>query len=202
MRGPGAKGDFRRKGPSREPRRTVYIICEGDKTEYSYFRAIRRELRLRSVHIEIDPGSRSGSDPVRMVDYALAKQQAEDYDAVWCVFDDDGRCRASEALQMAEDADMGVAFSNPCFELWYLLHFSYSTSACDQAKMEKRLRKHLPGYDKGADVFERLPDRSVAAKNAANLRKHHEAAGNKSTDNPSTNVYELVEFLFALQDPG
>lgn len=45
------------------------------------------------------------------------------YDHIWCVFDIDEHPFVPEARQQARDNRIDVAVSNPCFELWLLLHF-------------------------------------------------------------------------------
>ena len=45
------------------------------------------------------------------------------YDAVWCVFDVDEHPQIADARQMARANGIELAISNPCFELWLLLHF-------------------------------------------------------------------------------
>lgn len=45
------------------------------------------------------------------------------YDEVWCVFDIDDHPKIADARQQARDNGIDLAISNPCFELWVLLHF-------------------------------------------------------------------------------
>jgi len=45
--------------------------------------------------------------------------------------------------------------SNPCFEVWFLLHFGYSTHAFqNNDEVLRNLRKKLPGHKKSLDVSE------------------------------------------------
>ena len=58
------------------------------------------------------------------------------YDQVWCVFDIDEHPFVPEAKQQARDNGIEVAISNPCFELWALLHFRdqwQNSRGCDGA---------------------------------------------------------------------
>jgi len=198
----GRKRCYGRRKPRIQPRRILFIICEGRKTEYAYLKAIRSARRLRTVQIDIDPGCRSGSDPKSLVTYAKRKKHSEDYDDVWCVFDHDGRLYIDEVLTNAERRPrVDVAFSNPCFELWYLLHYQYSAQACNQVKMVRKLRQYIDDYTKSKDVFPILPDRLVAVQRAADLRRHHDVCGSACTENPSTSVDNLVQLLYSLDDP-
>jgi hypothetical protein len=152
------------------------------------------------VRIDVDPGSRSGSDPKSLVEYAKQKKENEDYSDVWCVFDDDGRPDIEEALNVARNQELEVAFSNPCFELWYLLHYEYSTQPCNQSTMLGRLKKHVPDYTKARDMFALLPDQTSADAGARKLRIHHITCGNDETGNPSTSVDKLVRLLYSIHD--
>jgi hypothetical protein len=44
-------------------------------------------------------------------------------DEVWCVFDVDEHPKLAEARDQANANGIQLAVSNPCFELWLLLHF-------------------------------------------------------------------------------
>ncbi|SDG32219.1 RloB-like protein [Lentzea fradiae] len=76
--------------------------------------------------------------------------------------------------------------SDPCFELWLLLHFKAHNAFIEKGKSAcALLAEYVPGYDKRLD-FSRFDDRVEAAiKRAKEL-----PAGN-----PSTDVWRLVEML-------
>jgi hypothetical protein len=44
------------------------------------------------------------------------------------------------------------ALSNPKFEYWLLLHFNDGTGIASSRDCSDRLKRHLPGYDKGIDA--------------------------------------------------
>ncbi len=92
--------------------------------------------------------------------------------------------------------------SVPCFELWILLHFGYTTMAFGSsgsfgsvcASVIKALKKHIPVYTKGTSGhFSALKERLPAAMvHASRLEKYTEASG---SDNPSTQMHKLIEYL-------
>jgi hypothetical protein len=119
---------LRRRKPFREPKPRILIVCEGTRTEPEYFTDLRnRERSLVELVIE------AGGTPKTLVERAVAlkkesKRQAKKdpnlgYEHVWCVFDVDEHPYVAEAQQQARDNKIDVAISNPCFELWALLHF-------------------------------------------------------------------------------
>ncbi len=145
-----------------------------------------------------------GGEPSQLVATAAgkraqAKREGLPYDHVWCVFDRDDHGSFDQALTDAVKANLGVACSVPCFEVWYLLHFGCSASSLSSQKVLGRLRAHLPDYEKNRDVYEvLLPHQEAALTNAERLRQHHESAGSGPYPNPSTDVDRLVRALLDL----
>src|SRR5271156_3507691 len=121
---------LRRRRPFREVKRRILIICEGEVTEPKYFNDLRH-LTRSLIELSIEPGGTPKTLVERAVD--LKKAAARDakrgkdenlkFDVVWCVFDVDEHPYLAEAQQQARVNGIKVAVSNPCFELWALLHF-------------------------------------------------------------------------------
>lgn len=194
---------FRRRPPRREPKRRILVICEGTVTEAGYLKEIRSLFRNLLVEIEIDD---EGGVPKTLVERAAVRKKAAEreakgqrdeflrYDMVWCVFDVDEHPHLLDARQQARDNGIDLAVSNPCFELWALLHFQDQTAYLERAEARRRLKEHVPGYDK-ALPFKRLhPMYSEAVKRARNLDRRREEAQD-SGGNPSTGVYKLTELI-------
>ena len=208
-KGSRARGEYgrnrlerQRRRPSVRPR--VLIVCEGAKTEPLYFGALRKHKRLAAQVVIC--GEECGTHPNSVVDYAVSLRKEADaqrvpYDAVWCVFDRDEHEKIHEAHCRARDCGIKVAFSNPCFEIWCLLHYRYSTAHVERGDAERELRNYVPGYTKSADVYEALVSHQQAAfTHAARLRKHHADVNEDHPENPSTSVDRLVQELNALAE--
>lgn len=122
--GRGVKGYSERSFNFRELRQRFLIVCEGEKTEPSYFR------RFRTPTVVIDVQG-FGCDPIQLVRRGLELRQEDDYDQVWCVFDRDTwpAGNFNNAISLAKQKKVSVAYSNEAFELWYLLHFHYFDTA-------------------------------------------------------------------------
>ena len=74
----------------------------------------------------------------------VAKRQRDSYlafDEVWCVHDVDDHPRLDEARIMARDNDISLAVSNPCFELWLLLHFREDPGMQDRETLIDKLKE-------------------------------------------------------------
>ena len=84
-----------------------------------------------------------------------ARKEADDnlrFDFVWCVFDSDDHPGIPAAKQQARDNGINLAISNPCFEIWILLHFQDHRSHVQRQTLRGMCRKSLPAYVKGVRV--------------------------------------------------
>ena len=205
-----ASRSFSRRPPFREPLRRVIIACEGTKTEPDYFDAIRSHYRLTSAQIVI--AEHSGTDPRSIVEAAVKKRREltldkswRSGDFAWAVFDGDehienNRQNWLEALDMARRKSIGVAVSNPSFELWYLLHYQDQDARITRQNLLVRLKRHVPLYEKSLCVFpdplHPLTQTAIErAKRLTMLRVDLE-----EHSNPCTGVHLLVSDLLQMAD--
>lgn len=202
----------RREKAKRAPYERVLIVCEGIKTEPNYFHGLCRELGLHPANVVIED-KKSGFDPRGLVAFSIQTfRKNKDFENVFCVFDKDKHASYLAALDRIRSTRLkGAKFyaitSVPCFEVWILLHFTYTTRAfhaagrdsdCERVIDELDKKGRLPGYEKGSkDIFNVLRDKiETAIKNASQLEEFHKTSG---TDNPSTKVHQLVHHLKSLQ---
>ena len=203
----------RRDKAKRDPYERVLIVCEGKKTEPYYFRGLCQNLRLNPKNVVIED-RKSGLDPKSLVTFAIERfKKDKDFEHVFCVFDKDKHVSYTAALdkiqakRLAGGATLHAIPSVPCFEIWLLLHFTYTTgpfsAAGDDSNcalvIEALDRKGLiRGYEKGSrDIFNVLRDKlETAIGNAERLENFHKTS---RTDNPSTKVHELVQYLKTLK---
>ena len=197
---------YHRRAPKIEPYDRALIVCEGIKSEPFYFKGLRSFHRLSSTNIHITPAE--GSDPMSIVQYAEIEH--ENYDRIYCVFDRNGHANYHDAITRIRSVNstgrnIFAATSWPCFEFWVLLHFRYSSAAfttsggrssCDNVIIE--LKRHIPSYSKGLkSLFDDLNDKLETAIGYAK-RLSQENTETRS-NNPSTNIHELVEYLLNLK---
>ena len=100
-------------------------------------------------------------------------------------------------MKLAEANSLKVAWSNECFEFWFLCHFGLYNSAIPRTDYHKKLEKHFKDGGLGRceknmkSIFDPLFSyQETAIRNAKKLYKMG-AVGN----NPSTAVHLLVEEL-------
>ncbi len=199
---------LRRKPEDRAPRRTFLVFCEGIVTEPLYLRALEQELaREMNAPVRLEISKDSGAVPLTLVTKAVEARARSDgkwgeIDEVWCIFDVEwpqNHPDLKEARALAERSEVKVAVSNPCFELWLLLHFQDQTAWLDTNAVKRRLKEHDSSEGKSLDGATYMPRRAEAATRARSLEARHKGNGTKfPDDNPSSGMYL---FLNAIEQP-
>jgi hypothetical protein len=186
--------NLRRRKNFRSVRKNFLIVCEGEKTEPAYFTSFRVPKKVFDVH---GLGANTESLVRRTID--IRNNDSTSYDEVWCVFDRDSFPirNFNNALTLAKNNNINVAYSNEAFEIWYLLHFNYHDAAISRTKYEEMLTSRLGFKYKKNDpnIYDRLFHlQQDAIKNSIRLINsyHCHIPGN---DNPSTTVHLLVQKL-------
>ena len=193
-------------------RKAVFIACEG-LTEESYFWWYAREHRASGVMVQVVGQL---GDPRNVVEHALAhkklllsnaRRERDSYTTsveTWAVVDVDEHTRLPEARVLAEANGVGLAISNPCFELWALLPFADQTAWIHRHVCQRRLAEEMPVYhhDDAPILDARLMrDREAEARRrVALLDQRHQSAGT-SGGNPSTSIPRLCDLLRGSTSP-
>jgi len=189
----------------------VIIACEGSVTEKNYFESIFNELiQNRDIaKSSLVIAKHSHTDPKGVLqDLLNALEKDSEFEYKWIVIDRDkmrvnGGGHSVEnfngAISSASSHKIDVAYSNPSFEIWYLLHFEYRNTPLDRDEVIKELDKYVD-YKKNSQTIyaEILENQKIAIINAKRLIEMHTSDSKKlspAEDNPSTTVYKLVELL-------
>ncbi|MBP6949053.1 MAG: RloB domain-containing protein [Candidatus Pacebacteria bacterium] len=194
---------FTRKQNTRQPNKVIRIYTEGTVTEPNYFNSIKNELRLPEVEINVYG---CGDHTVPLVKLAVARKEeigADEETEWWVVIDKDDHDGFDESISLAKKNDINVAYSNECFELWFILHFEYLNTSIGRKRYFEKLDTLLgTSYEKNSNIYHLIKDREATAiHNAKNLEKTHNDSGEDSFENrdPSTTVYLLVERIRSLK---
>ena len=143
-----------------------------------------------------------GYEPRRLVEEARAAKRSERGQSngateYWCVFDVEAptpHARLHEAVQMARDNGISVAVSNPCFELWLVLHYTDHEGWINNDDCRSLRRQHDGSQGKGVDGAAYMPRRRDAIMRARRLASLHASANRElPDDNPSSGLYRLLE---------
>ncbi|MDZ4821301.1 MAG: RloB family protein [Planctomycetota bacterium] len=195
----------RRSGFSTTPKRRILVVCEGKQTEPGYLKGFHQKHRSNVLVVEVVSASGNPmtmvEEAIRLRDAAIQRANREGdpflaYEATWCVFDCDQHARIPEAIQKANGNSIRLAISNPCFELWLLLHFRDNPGQQLGNRMCELLREHVPKYSKRVRYSVYAHGYEQAVKRAQKIDQDATDA-NEEGRNPSTTVYLLTEEIRA-----
>lgn len=191
-----SRGYHNRKTNQRELIPRFLIVCSGEATEPNYFKGF--PVRTRPTVLNLDVIGLK-KDPLTAVKKTIEYKKQTQYEQVWCVFDRDETPTSdfNQAIALANQNSIQVAYSNEAFELWYLLHFGYLDSAvsrhdCCQKLTERLGILYLKNDEK---MYERLKSHQPQAIAHAKRLLAQYTPPNPVQDNPSTTVHRLVEAL-------
>lgn len=193
------RNNLKRPIAIRNQNRKLYIFSEGENTEPKYFKAYEREVDAAIIVVcEKDRGV-----PKTLLEHAKEKKEfigkksykAEngDRDRVWIVFDQDDHDEIDRVIRECDANGIGYAHSNPCFEVWLILHHEDYDRDEHRHLTQKRCEQVCTGYD---SKTRKIPDLNAlmhkvkdAEKRAKALEVRRNSDGGRS---PQTNVYKLI----------
>lgn len=191
---------------NRKTKENVLFEFEGNnKTEEIYFRNYQK--RTNPYNIKFAYGH--DTNPVGMVKSLINYMKDEDIseengDKIYCVFDGDidinKQKRIDEAIKLAEENGIEIIMSIPSFELWYRLHYSYTSKIYTSNKeLVNDLKNYIPNYEKNIDIYSIIKDKTmIAIENSKKLEKEQINLGktiNNINCTPYTSVYKPVEYM-------
>lgn len=203
----------KRLGRHRQMKKILLLAVEGkNKTESNYFQSIASSY----VDVRIVRGNET--DPVSMTKRMLYEYEGnlQDSDYAACLVDSDFDVQKDAQLQAADKLieqarnkkhqNVHLIQSAPCFEIWYICHFAYTTRSYGKtADVLEELERYIPGYKKGQEqsFLQRLNvnRQKKAIQNAEHLERYCEET-HKCPHHvefmPSTEVYKIFkDFLLA-----
>ncbi|MEM6964997.1 MAG: RloB family protein [Bacteroidota bacterium] len=178
-------GRKRRKPRGKKINPTLFIFCEG-QTEEAYVNLLKTHYRLPSIIIHPKV---SGSDITKsFIENYKKEKPTHEKDIDYLMYDSDV---PSVLTRLQKIEDCTLLLSNPCIELWFLLHYKNQTASvdCNQCCKELKNRNRTP-YKKGI-ICEKLREKLIGGKYKATER------AKKLSDalNPSSTIYRLIEKL-------
>ena len=201
----------RNENPSKKRKQNKLILfaAEGhNATETLYLKDLIKNLNgvvLRKAH-------GNETDPIGMIENLIASMDAlgfdSDYgDLAFCFVDldcDKGKeQQIRKALELATSNNIHLIISNPCFELWYICHFTSSPKNYLKSKdLLNDMPSYINGYNKSMEaIYPLIKDKTNAAiRNAEQLEKRAKEKGyipNTADFSPSTDVYRIFQLLTA-----
>ena len=196
------------RGKEKRKRKKIILIgTEGNNiTETKYLENFRRYLNEYTIVFACG----NDTDSLGVINntlYSIKKEELnyEEGDLVFSLIDYDvnvprGKLnKFNVAIKKAQENNIKVLLSNPTFEIWYLLHYKYSTKPFNSNEdVIYELKKYIENYQKNLDVYNLLIDKLPnAINNAKKLENYHSKQGNTNLSKkcPSSDIYKLMEIV-------
>lgn len=195
---------LKRPPPKRLAKRKFIIFTEGKNTEPDYFKAIRHHLFgalldikiFEAVGVPMTIAEKACGAALALNGRRKQKSSFEECDQVWAVFDRDEHPRVSEAIHLCNTGNVGVAFSDPCFELWLMLHFGDFDRPDDRHQVQDAFANVCKDYDpdgrKSAN-FSEIMDKVELAENRAQIQLKRRDEEGVPRRRPFTTVFLLTQ---------
>lgn len=176
----------------RTPKRIILAICEGE-TEAAYIELLKRHYRLPVVIKSKIAGNKISQRLVSQYVNELGLSKKDDC-IVFFIYDMD----IQDIIDTLSGLEGMAILSNPCIELWFLLHSGCYYKSATSDEIVKTLLKSSPEwhrYKKGSFSYGQqnllLSNISVASENADKLR---------FPENPSSNMTQFIQILEELKN--
>ena len=196
-----------RIGKPRNKKNKIIIAVEGkNKTEKIYFDNFDDGKKNYSITI----ARGNDTDPIKLVrnlEKEMRKREIslKNGDKVFCVFDVDIDYKKNkvieEAKEFASKNGIQIITSTPCVELWFLLHYDYTTAPLTNNEVMKRLKKYYPKYEKNINIYMDINSKTSKAIENAKKLENYQKENNRIIGtveaNPNTEIYKIVEYLLS-----
>ncbi|MFZ3017054.1 MAG: RloB family protein [Gallionella sp.] len=198
---------LKRRPASVQPKMLIVVCCEGRNTEPRYLDEFALANGNKMVRVEPIPAAGA---PLTLVKRAIQEKEKRLREAsrsgnsfakafqVWGVFDIDEHPKIAEAKDLARGNGIDLCISNPCFDLWGLLHFVNQDGYIHRHDAQRRLAEEMPGYEPEKGKFfnySLMHSRYAQAKSRAEVLMRRREEEDTPGGNPSTDVYRLLDLI-------
>lgn len=174
---------YKRKTTVRDPYKKIVIAMEGNKTEPKYFEEVKKKFKASTLNIILlnRDNTDNRSAPIHVIKQLNSYKKDNRFlrtDELWLVIDKD-RWTEEQLHIVASQCSINrynLGLSNPCFELWLVLHYENLAVEPGQVrdgllsvhKIKRRLAtiRQREGIGSYSDIIDNIND---AVKNADNL---------------------------------
>ncbi len=196
---------LKRKKPNRNPKQKFILFSEGANTERVYFEALERHYTNALFEINfIGPAGTpiTIADKVKVQMKTLKEERIAnsfaEKDTVWGIFDEDNHDNVRESIDKCIAAGAKVAYSNPCFEVWLILHYEDFDKSDDRHQVQKHYGTLDPYYKRNGSKIPNyevlIPKIEEAEERAVRQEMRRESEGAEG-GRPSTTVYSLTKAI-------
>lgn len=194
----------KRNSGLRKTKKIILMITEGNnQTEANYFK------KFESSEYRIKFAQGNDTDPVKMIlnlksQYEDLGLSSEDGDLGISLIDTDCEKFKDKQIEKADklcSESIKQCVSSPCFEVWLLCHYEYSTRQYNSSdEVIEYLKNHIKDYSKNDENILKKTKFliSEALKNAERMNNYCLSLGKKPHTvefMPSTEIPEIIEIL-------
>lgn len=196
----------------------IFIYSHAEVAEPVYLNSLKDHVRSRLM---LKVRYINAWSPQELIEKVLALKETntgingheeDSGDQVWCVFDIDSFCddpaekiRLEVLIKRAHESGIKIAYTNQCFELWYLMHFITPVAPISRGShlngmIARHFKKNKLGdYEKNMAAFGTLaPGLDNAVLNATKVSADtydniNWAKVLSNSGNPSTSLHFLIK---------
>lgn len=179
----------------------LVVIASEDRYAVKQYFDLFKSTSIQFRVLETEDGSSSPEHVMARLDEFMKDHDFGEGDQFWFVADTDHWINSSHVQNLVEvtrqcrQKGIQVALSNPCFELWLLLHFAdFPTQdglSCSQ--LGEQIRNIVGSYNK-TKVF-RLPITNESVKDAIKRSIAHFAESDTIPEKMQTAVHQIIKDL-------
>lgn len=171
----------------RLPRKVYLVICEGE-TEKVYVETLRRHYRLPvTIKAKVSGNSINGRLVVQYIS-ELGVDKNDDY-SIFYVYDADVKSVVEKVAALPGE----MILTNPCLELWYILHADNHSKAINSNDVIKLLKNSHPAWKSYMKGHLTSDQNSLLRANCKDATER--AKKLNWPDNPSSNIWLFIEAL-------
>jgi hypothetical protein len=191
----------RKANPVRDA--SLVVIASEDRYAVRQYFDFFQSTRIQFKVLETQDGRSAPAHVLNRLSEYLEEFEIGEGDSFWLVCDCDHWVEPNhiqnltQVLRQCRQKDIEVALSNPCFDLWLLLHFTDFPAddalTCDE--VADRLRVAAGSYDKTRVYNLQLDDDKVSAAVKRAVDKH--PSPEEIPTRPQTAVHLIIQSLIA-----
>lgn len=185
--------------------RKVFIFTEGSVTEQRYFKEFIAFYKIPQARVRVIDRGSTNSSPNSVIDYVIDFQKTirknesgiSRHYVYWLVLDTDRwGANLARTVDDAYQRNFDVAISNPCFEIWLLLHYQDADSVknnesvlCSKNAIKRAIHANNISGSNEKDYFVKT---NIAINNSQLLDVNHI---HRIPSQIGTRIYKLVSLL-------
>lgn len=180
---------------------SLVVIASEDRFAVKQYFELFHSTRIQFHVLETDHGESSPQHVMARLEEYLDQYSVGEGDQFWLVCDTDHWIESNhiqnlvEVVKRCKQRDISVALSNPCFDLWLLLHFDEfpSATSLNSSQIGDLIRGKVANYNK-TRVYN-LPFSDSGIRDAIDRSRSNFIESHVIPSTPQTAVHLIIEEL-------